>query len=142
MHLQVFLKLKKPLKTLSLVGKYIKNPKNQKKTKNHWLGFFYIKKPGFFQPWAQAVYGIRFITLLSALQNPAQYTRQNVLGLLTAYFPRPGTAGWPAAWQRYVKASVLDPPDPHVFGPSGSISQRYGSGSGSCSGSGSGSFYH
>jgi hypothetical protein len=24
-----------------------------------------------------------------------------------------------------------DPPDPHVFGPSGSISQRYGSGSGS-----------
>jgi hypothetical protein len=33
-----------------------------------------------------------------------------------------------------------DPPDPHVFGPPGSISQRYGSGSGSRSGSGS--FYH
>ncbi len=80
---------------------------------------------------AQAVYGLRFITLLSALQNAAQYTRQNVLGLLAAYFPRPGTAGWPAAWQRYVKASVPDPPDPRVFGPpgSGSISQRYGSGS-------------
>ncbi len=57
---------------------------------------------------AQAVYGLRFITLLSALQNPAQYTRQNVLGLLAAYFPRPGTAGWPAAWQRYVKAFHLD----------------------------------
>jgi hypothetical protein len=57
---------------------------------------------------AQAVYGLRFITLLSALQNPAQYTRQNVLGLLAAYFPRPGTAGWPAAWQRYAKAFHLD----------------------------------
>jgi hypothetical protein len=57
---------------------------------------------------AQAVYGLRFITLLSALQNAAQYTRQNVLGLLAAYFPRPGTAGWPAAWQRYVKAFHLD----------------------------------
>jgi hypothetical protein len=33
-----------------------------------------------------------------------------------------------------------DPPDPRVFGPPGSISQRYGSGSGSCSGSGS--FYY
>ncbi len=37
-----------------------------------------------------------------------------------------------------LKSSVADPdpdpPDPHVFGPSGSISQRYGSGSGS--------FYH
>jgi hypothetical protein len=31
-----------------------------------------------------------------------------VLGLLAAYFPRPGTAGWPAAWQRYVKAFHLD----------------------------------
>ncbi len=35
--------------------------------------------------------------------------------------------------------SVADP-DLHVFGPSGSTSQKYGSGSGSCSGSGS--FYH
>ena len=38
-----------------------------------------------------------------------------------------------------VRSSVADP-DPHVFGPPGSTSQRYGSGSGSCSGFGS--FYH
>ncbi len=31
-----------------------------------------------------------------------------MLGLLAAYFPRPGTAGWPAAWQRYAKAFHLD----------------------------------
>jgi hypothetical protein len=31
-----------------------------------------------------------------------------VLGLLAAYFPRPGTVGWPAAWQRYVKAFHLE----------------------------------
>ncbi len=39
--------------------------------------------------------------------------------------------------------SVTDP-DPHVFGPPGSVStsQRYGSGSGSGSSSRSGSFYH
>jgi hypothetical protein len=39
----------------------------------------------------------------------------------------------------YISVPDLDPPDPHVFGPSGSGStiQRYGSGSGS----GSGSFY-
>jgi hypothetical protein len=56
MHLKVFVKLKKPLKTLSSgqkTQKKPKKPKNPKKTKKpkktHWAGFF-LKKPGFFQP--------------------------------------------------------------------------------------------
>ncbi len=44
MHLKVFVKLKKNLKTLSSGQKNPKKPK-----KNHWAGFF-KKKPGFFQP--------------------------------------------------------------------------------------------
>jgi hypothetical protein len=56
MHLKVFVKLKKTLKTLSSGQKTQKNPKKNpkkpKKTqkkpkKNHWAGFFF-KKPGFF----------------------------------------------------------------------------------------------
>jgi len=35
----------------SLLGKYIKKTKENKKTTG--LVFFYIKKPGFFQPWQQ-----------------------------------------------------------------------------------------
>jgi hypothetical protein len=51
MHLKVFVKLKKPLKTLSSGQK---NPKKTKKTKKkpkktHWAGFL-KKKTGFFQP--------------------------------------------------------------------------------------------
>jgi hypothetical protein len=54
MHLKVFLKLKKTLKTLSSGQIYFKKTqktqekqKKQKKTqKTHWAGFF--KKPGFF----------------------------------------------------------------------------------------------
>jgi hypothetical protein len=61
MHLKVFVKLKKTLKTLSsgqknpkIPKKTQKNPKNpkknQKKTKKtHWAGFL-KKNPGFFQP--------------------------------------------------------------------------------------------
>jgi hypothetical protein len=46
MHLKVFLKLKKTLKTLSSgqIYKKTKNPKKPKK--NHCAGFFF--KPGFF----------------------------------------------------------------------------------------------
>jgi hypothetical protein len=39
MHLKVFLKLKKPLKTHSSGRIYKKKTK-----KNHWAGFFYFKK--------------------------------------------------------------------------------------------------
>jgi hypothetical protein len=57
MHLKVFVKLKKTLKTFSSgqkkpknpkkTQKNPKNPKNPKKNKKtHWAGFF--KKPGFF----------------------------------------------------------------------------------------------
>jgi hypothetical protein len=53
MHLKVFVKLKKNLKTLSSGQNNPKKPKkNQKKQKNkktHWAGFFF-KNPGFFQP--------------------------------------------------------------------------------------------
>jgi len=56
---------------------------------------------------AHAIYGLRFITLLSALQSPAHFTRQNLLGLLAAFFPRPDTAGWAASWQRYTAAFHL-----------------------------------
>jgi hypothetical protein len=45
MHLKVFVKLKKTLKT-SLLGK--KTPKNQKNQKTHWAGLKKKKKPGFF----------------------------------------------------------------------------------------------
>ncbi len=55
MHLKVFVKLKKTLKTLSSgqkkppkkTPKTQKTQKNQKKPKNHWAGFFFLK-PGFF----------------------------------------------------------------------------------------------
>jgi hypothetical protein len=55
MHLKVFVKLKKTLKTLLSGQKTQKNPKkptkkpkNPKKTKKtHWAGFFF-KNPGFF----------------------------------------------------------------------------------------------
>ncbi len=52
MHLKVFVKLKKTLKTLTSgqnnPKKNQKNPKNPKKTKKtHWAGFF-LKKPVFF----------------------------------------------------------------------------------------------
>jgi hypothetical protein len=56
MHLKVFVKLKKPLKTLSSgqknPKKNQKNPKKPQKNqknpkKTHWAGFFF-KKPGFF----------------------------------------------------------------------------------------------
>jgi hypothetical protein len=46
MHLKVFLKLKKPYKLLSLLGKY--------KKKKIPLGWFFFKNPGFFQPCIQA----------------------------------------------------------------------------------------
>jgi hypothetical protein len=58
MHLKVFVKLKKTLKTLLSGQKNPKKPKKPKKTqknqkkqkkpkKTHWAGFF-LKKPGFF----------------------------------------------------------------------------------------------
>ncbi len=47
MHLKVFVKLKKTLKTPSSGQKKTKKP--QKTQKNHWAGFFF-KNPGFFQP--------------------------------------------------------------------------------------------
>ncbi len=52
MHLKVFVKLKKNLKTLSSGKKTQKKTKKKQKTqkkpkKNHWAGFF-LKKPGFF----------------------------------------------------------------------------------------------
>ncbi len=50
MHLKVFLKLKKTLKT-SLLGKTQKIPKKTRKLKKkHRAGFFLIKNQGFFQP--------------------------------------------------------------------------------------------
>jgi hypothetical protein len=52
MYLKVFLKLKKTLKTLSSGQKKPKKKqKNQKKTKKpkkNPLGWFFLKKPGFF----------------------------------------------------------------------------------------------
>jgi hypothetical protein len=52
MHRKVFVKLKKTLKTLSSGHKNPKKPKKPKKKpkKTHWAGFF-LKNPGFFQPW-------------------------------------------------------------------------------------------
>ena len=54
MHLKVFLKLKKPKKTLSSGQIYKKDKKTKKKQKknkkppkNHWAGFFFLKT-GFF----------------------------------------------------------------------------------------------
>jgi hypothetical protein len=56
MHLKVFVKLKKTIKTLSSgqknpkkTQKNPKNPKKPKKPKNP-LGWVFLKKPGFFQP--------------------------------------------------------------------------------------------
>ncbi len=48
MHLKVFLKLKKTLKTLSSGQKTQKNPKNPQKTKKNPLSWFFFKKPRFF----------------------------------------------------------------------------------------------
>ncbi len=42
MHLKVFLKLKKPLKTLSSGQIYKKKPKKPKNT--HWVGFFFLTR--------------------------------------------------------------------------------------------------
>jgi hypothetical protein len=67
MHLKVFVKLKKDLKTLSSGKKTQKNPKKPQKTqkpkqpqktqnknkKTHWDGFFFLN-PVFFQPWRKA----------------------------------------------------------------------------------------
>jgi hypothetical protein len=58
MHLKVFVKLKKNLKTLSSGQKTPKNPKKTKKTQKTQkktkkpTGLVFLKKnPGFFQPW-------------------------------------------------------------------------------------------
>jgi hypothetical protein len=52
MHLKVFMKLKKSLKTLSSGQKNPKKPKKpkkkQKKTQKNPLGWVFLKKPGFF----------------------------------------------------------------------------------------------
>jgi hypothetical protein len=56
---------------------------------------------------AKLVGGLRFITLLAALQDPARCTRQNLLGLLAAYFPLPDSAGWKVAWEIYSAAFHL-----------------------------------
>jgi hypothetical protein len=51
MHPEVFVKLKKTLKTLSSGQKTQKNPKKPKKpkkTQKNPLGWFFLKKPGFF----------------------------------------------------------------------------------------------
>jgi hypothetical protein len=48
MHLKVFVKLKKTLKTLSSGQKNPKKPKKKNPKKNNGPGFFF--KPGFFQP--------------------------------------------------------------------------------------------
>ncbi len=58
MHLKVFVKLKKTLKTLSSgqknpkkpkeTQKTQKNPKKPKKTQKNPLGWVFLKKPGFF----------------------------------------------------------------------------------------------
>jgi hypothetical protein len=49
-----------------------------------------------------------------------------------------GSYGYGLNVSKSVPDPNSDPPDPHVFWPSGSTCQRYGSGSGY----GSGSFYH
>jgi hypothetical protein len=54
--------------------------------------------------------------------GPKTYDPTDTVGMFPSSVPDPNS----------------DPPDPHVFWPSGSTSQRYGSGSGY----GSGSFYH
>jgi hypothetical protein len=56
MHLKVLVKLKKTLKTLPS-GQKTKKPKKTQKTKKKQktqkkpLGWFFLKNPGFFQPW-------------------------------------------------------------------------------------------
>ncbi len=54
MHLNVFVKLKKPRNTLSSGQKIPKNPKKTKKPKKNQKnppGCVFLKKPGFFPPW-------------------------------------------------------------------------------------------
>jgi hypothetical protein len=64
MHLKVFLKLKKTLKPSLLGNKTQKNAKKRKKNakkpkkrkkKTTGLGFF-LKNPGFFQPWVLRIH--------------------------------------------------------------------------------------
>ncbi len=78
MHLKVFMKLKKNLKTLSSGQKTPKNPKKPKKTqktpkntKIHWAGFLQ-KNTGFFQPWIKPT-------------KPIQSYRKNYETLLNLY---------------------------------------------------------
>jgi len=70
MHLEVFLKMKKPLK-LSLLGKYKKNPKKP-------TGLFFLsKKPGFFSNPAWP--GGRVLRLyLSRMESPVRLRDQNL----------------------------------------------------------------
>jgi hypothetical protein len=51
MHLKVFVKMKKPTNPLVWAKKPKKTQKTQKKPKKP-LGWFFLKNPGFFQPWA------------------------------------------------------------------------------------------
>jgi hypothetical protein len=48
MHLKVFMKLEKTLKSLSSGQKNPKNPKKPKKPQKNPLGWVFLKKPGFF----------------------------------------------------------------------------------------------
>jgi hypothetical protein len=41
-------------KNLQTLGKYMKKHKKTKKTQKKPLGWVFLKKPGFFQPWLQA----------------------------------------------------------------------------------------
>ncbi len=72
MHLKVFVKLKKTLKTLSSGQKTKKKPKKNKKPqktqKKHWAGF--KKKTGFFP------------TLIASSKNCVVFLRQNFFLIL------------------------------------------------------------
>ena len=57
---------------------------------------------------AQLVCGLRFLTLLTVLKSPDKFTAQNVVGLLTAYFPLENSAAWAVAWKKYVMIFRLE----------------------------------
>jgi hypothetical protein len=139
MHLKVFLKLKKTLKTLSSGQIYKKNKKpkkNKKKQKTHWAGFFKKKNRVF--PTLQQV-ALEILANLCTGEAEDSWEEDNSNISDNEEEVEEGGV------ENGVEVSVADPdpPYPHVFGPpgSGSTSMRYGSGSTSMR-YGSGSFYY
>ncbi len=87
MHLKVFVKLKKALKTLSSGQKNPKNPKKTKKpkkkqkTQKNPLGWVFLKKPGFFPTLVVSCFNLQKTLLFSAfnLQIHRQISHSSTL---------------------------------------------------------------